>query len=114
MLDEQGKVVFEHAVEKGDIWRMCQTKDAPVRDWVKLAVTRARATGWPTVFWLDPKRAHDAELLKKVNVYLNDHDTSGLTILFKAPEEAAQYSARRGSRTARTSSPSPATCCATT
>jgi isocitrate dehydrogenase len=82
-------------VEKGDIWRMCQTKDAPIRDWVKLAVTRAKATGWPTVFWLDPKRPHDAELLKKVELYLKDHDTSGLTLLFKPCEEAAAYTLDR-------------------
>jgi isocitrate dehydrogenase len=90
--DEQGKQIFEHAVEEGDIWRMCQTKDAPIRDWVKLAVTRAKATGWPVVFWLDPKRAHDANILEKVHAYLKDHDTSGLTLLFKAPPEAARYS----------------------
>jgi isocitrate dehydrogenase len=95
VVDEQGKVVFEHAVEQGDIWRMCQVKDAPIRDWVKLAVTRARATGWPAVFWLDPQRPHDRELLNKVHTYLKEHDTSGLTILFKSPAEAARYTLER-------------------
>jgi isocitrate dehydrogenase len=93
--DDKGKVLFEHAVQTGDIWRMCQVKDAPIRDWVKLAVSRAKATGWPAVFWLDPKRAHDSQLLKKTEVYLKDHDTSGLTILFKAPAEAALYTLER-------------------
>ena len=69
---------MEHAVEAGDIWRMCQVKDAPIRDWVKLAVTRARAMGCPAVFWLDEHRAHDAELIKKVTKYLGDHDTGRL------------------------------------
>jgi isocitrate dehydrogenase len=95
VVDQDGKLVFEHAVEKGDIWRMCQAKDAPIRDWVKLAVTRARATGWPAVFWLDPKRPHDVALIKKAETYLKDHDTSGLTILFKSPEEAARYTLER-------------------
>ncbi|MFT3922811.1 MAG: NADP-dependent isocitrate dehydrogenase [Myxococcales bacterium] len=90
--DSEGKQIFEHAVDEGDIWRMCQTKDAPIRDWVKLAVTRARATGWPAVFWLDPKRPHDVNIIEKAQRYLKDHDTSGLTILFKAPPEAARYS----------------------
>ncbi|SFH86896.1 NADP-dependent isocitrate dehydrogenase [Modicisalibacter xianhensis] len=93
--DEQGNVVFEHAVEKGDIWRMCQTKDAPIQDWVKLAVTRARDSGAPAVFWLDANRAHDAQLIKKVEHYLKDHDTSGLDIHIMAPEEAMRFSLER-------------------
>jgi isocitrate dehydrogenase len=95
VVDSDGKVIFEHAVEKGDIWRMCQAKDAPIRDWVKLAVTRAKATGWPAVFWLDPKRPHDAQLITKAQAYLKDHDTTGLTILFMSPEEAARYTLER-------------------
>ncbi|MCS2609088.1 NADP-dependent isocitrate dehydrogenase [Halomonas dongshanensis] len=93
--DESGKVVIEHAVEQGDIWRMCQTKDAPVRDWVKLAVSRARDSGTPAIFWLDAKRAHDAQLIKKVESYLADHDTSGLDIRILAPEEAMKLSLER-------------------
>lgn len=91
----EGKVVFEHAVEEGDIWRMCQVKDAPIQDWVKLAVRRARATGSPAVFWLDKNRAHDAQLIEKVNTYLNDHDTSGLELVIKSPREATRYSLER-------------------
>lgn len=90
--DNSGGVVFEFKVEKGDIWRMCQVKDAPVRDWVKLAVNRARATGAPAVFWLDKNRAHDANLIEKVKKYLAEHDTSGLEILIKSPVEATRYS----------------------
>ena len=93
--DGSGKVLLEHAVEEGDIWRSCQTKDAPVRDWVKLAVNRARATGWPTVFWLDEQRAHDAQLITKVNTYLKDHDTDGLDIRIMSPVEATQFSLAR-------------------
>ncbi|GHB08959.1 NADP-dependent isocitrate dehydrogenase [Modicisalibacter luteus] len=93
--DEQGNVVFEHAVEEGDLWRMCQTKDAPIQDWVKLAVTRARDSGAPAVFWLDANRAHDAQLIKKVEHYLKDHDTSGLDIHIMAPEEAMRFSLER-------------------
>ena len=93
--DGSGKVLLEHAVEEGDIWRSCQTKDAPVRDWVKLAVNRARATGWPTVFWLDEQRAHDAQLITKVNTYLKDHDTDGLDIRIMPPVEATQFSLAR-------------------
>jgi isocitrate dehydrogenase len=96
--DDKGKVLFEHPVQTGDIWRMCQVKDAPIRDWVKLAVSRAKATAWPAVFWLDPKRAHDSELIKKAEAYLKDHDTKGLTILFKAPAEAALYTLQRMKR----------------
>jgi isocitrate dehydrogenase len=93
--DTAGNVLLEQKVEAGDIWRMCQVKDAPIQDWVKLAVNRARASGTPAVFWLDPKRAHDAQLITKVNTYLKDHDTSGLEIYIKTPEEATQYSLDR-------------------
>ncbi|MBL6844707.1 MAG: NADP-dependent isocitrate dehydrogenase, partial [Verrucomicrobiae bacterium] len=93
--DASGAVLLEHAVEEGDIWRSCQTKDAPVRDWVKLAVNRARATGWPTVFWLDEQRAHDAQLITKVNTYLKDHDTDGLDIRIMPPVEATRFSLAR-------------------
>ncbi|ENM5898288.1 NADP-dependent isocitrate dehydrogenase [Vibrio mimicus] len=92
VIDEAGKVLLEQTVETGDIFRMCQVKDAPIQDWVKLAVTRARASGTPAVFWLDPERAHDAELIKKVNQYLPTHDTSGLEIKILSPVEATQYS----------------------
>lgn len=95
VVDAAGKVLIEQAVEQGDIFRMCQVKDAPIQDWVKLAVNRARASGTPAVFWLDPKRAHDAQLIAKVNTYLKDHDTSGLEIYIKTPEEAIQYSLDR-------------------
>ncbi len=81
---------MEHKVEKGDIWRMCQVKDAPVQDWVKLAVNRARATDTPAVFWLDKNRAHDAELIKKVEQYLKDQDTAGLEIKIMSVEDATQ------------------------
>ncbi|GAA4675696.1 NADP-dependent isocitrate dehydrogenase [Nocardioides nanhaiensis] len=90
-----GTVLIEHEVQPGDIWRACQTKDAPIRDWVKLAVTRARATGAPAVFWLDETRAHDAELIAKVNEYLPEHDTDGLTIEIMPPAEACAYSLER-------------------
>jgi isocitrate dehydrogenase len=93
--DATGAVVMEHAVAAGDIWRMCQTKDVPIRDWVKLAVTRARATGAPAVFWLDETRAHDANLIAKINTYLRDHDTNGLQFEFKAPVEACKFSLER-------------------
>tara|TARA_R110002096_G_scaffold273422_5_gene467246 strand:+ start:460 stop:2673 length:2214 start_codon:yes stop_codon:yes gene_type:complete len=93
--DADGNVLIEHPVEEGDIWRACQTKDAPIRDWVKLAVNRARATGAPAIFWLDEQRAHDAELIKKVNAYLPDHDTSGLDIRIMPPFEATQFSLQR-------------------
>lgn len=95
VVDEAGKTLMEHTVEQGDIWRMCQVKDAPVRDWVKLAVNRAKATGWPTVFWLDDKRAHDAELIKKVNLYLKDHDTNGLDIKIMNQVDACTYTLER-------------------
>jgi isocitrate dehydrogenase len=95
VIDEAGNVLLEHAVEAGDIWRMCQTKDAPIQDWVKLAVTRARLSNTPAVFWLDPKRAHDAQLIKKVERYLKDHDTSGLDIRVMSPVEATRFSLER-------------------
>ena len=95
VVDAAGKVLLEHDVEPGDIWRACQTKDAPIRDWVKLAVTRARATGDPAVFWLDEDRAHDARLIEKVRTYLADHDTDGLDISVMAPEAAARHSVER-------------------
>ncbi|MFT4688618.1 MAG: NADP-dependent isocitrate dehydrogenase [Verrucomicrobiia bacterium] len=93
--DSAGNVLIEHAVETGDIWRACQTKDAPIRDWVKLAVNRARATGWPTIFWLDESRAHDAQVIAKVNEYLGDHDTDGLDIQILPPLQATQFSLAR-------------------
>ena len=93
--DASGKVLLEQKVEEGDIWRLCQVKDAPIQDWVKLAVNRARASGTPAVFWLDPKRAHDAQLITKVNTYLKDHDTAGLEIYIKTSEEATQYTLDR-------------------
>lgn len=95
VLDASGKVILEHDVEKGDIWRMCQAKDLPIQDWVKLAVERARATGNPTIFWLDENRAHDAELIKKVNKYLPEHDTKGLDIQILSPEKATEYTLER-------------------
>lgn len=90
-----GNVLMSHTVSQGDIWRMCQTKDAPVQDWVKLAVSRARATGVPAVFWLDAARAHDRELIKKVNAYLPDHDIHDLEISILSPEEATQFTLER-------------------
>ncbi|WP_395373929.1 NADP-dependent isocitrate dehydrogenase [Marinicella sp. W31] len=93
--DATGTVLMEHNVSTGDIWRMCQTKDAPIRDWVKLAVNRARATGNAVYFWLDPNRAHDRNLIEKVNVYLQDHDTAGLDIEVLSPIEAMQKTLQR-------------------
>jgi isocitrate dehydrogenase len=93
--DDAGKLVSEHPVDSGDIWRMCQTRDLPVRDWVRLAVSRARATGDPAVFWLDEARAHDRNLIAKVEQYLHDHDTDGLEILIKSPAAAMEYTLRR-------------------
>ena len=93
--DASGAVVLEHPVEKGDIWRMCQTKDAAIQDWVKLAVTRARATGAPAIFWLDQTRAHDAELIRKIRQYLPGHNTQGLQIEIMAPEEATRFTLKR-------------------
>ncbi|WP_377047465.1 NADP-dependent isocitrate dehydrogenase [Roseibacillus persicicus] len=89
------QVLLSHEVEKGDIWRACQAKDAPIQDWVKLAVTRARATDTPAIFWLDENRAHDAEVIKKVKAYLPDHDTSGLEIQILSPTEATHYTLKR-------------------
>ena len=93
--DSAGTVLIEHAVEEGDIWRACQAKDAAIADWVKLAVNRARATGTPTVFWLDEKRAHDAQILAKVHTYLKSHDTTGLDIRVMPPAQATQFSLER-------------------
>jgi len=90
-----GTTLLERPVEKGDIWRMCQVKDLPIQDWVKLAVRRAKETEYPTVFWLDKDRAHDAQLIMKVNKYLKDHDTTGLDIHIMSPVEATRYSAQR-------------------
>jgi len=90
-----GDVLLEHQVQTGDIWRSCQVKDAPIKDWVKLAVSRATATGWPTVFWLDKNRAHDAELIKKVELYLKDHDTSSLDIKILSVADATDYTLER-------------------
>ncbi|QDD88681.1 NADP-dependent isocitrate dehydrogenase [Pseudomonas oryzihabitans] len=93
--DDQGKVIFEHPVETGDIWRMCQAKDAPIQDWVKLAVNRARASNTPAIFWLDQNRAHDAQVIAKVERYLKDHDTNGLDIRILSPEDATRVSLER-------------------
>jgi isocitrate dehydrogenase len=93
-VDADGNVLLEQNVETGDIFRMCQVKDAPIQDWVKLAVTRARATNTPAVFWLDTKRAHDHQLIEKVNHYLLDHDTAGLEIHIMSPEEATRFTLR--------------------
>jgi isocitrate dehydrogenase len=95
VIDASGETLLSHDVEEGDVWRMCQAKDAPIRDWVKLAVTRARATGSPAVFWLDKNRAHDAQMIKKVEKYLGDHDTSGLEIQIMSPVEATRFSLER-------------------
>lgn len=94
-VDTNGNVLLSQEVEAGDIFRMCQVKDAPIKDWVKLAVNRGRATGWPVVFWLDENRAHDAELIKKVNAYLPEFNTEGLEILIKAPTDATKYTLAR-------------------
>ena len=95
VVDASGTTLLEHPVEAGDIWRMCQTKDVPIKDWVKLAVNRARASGAPAVFWLDANRAHDAEVIKKVKAYLPNHDTSGLQIEIMAPVEATRFTLER-------------------
>ena len=102
VVDTAGKVLLSHDVSAGDIWRACQTKDAPIRDWVRLAVSRARATGWPAVFWLDEERAHDRALKAKVEQYLAEHDTTGLEIRILSPVEATRFSLariRRGENT---------------
>lgn len=95
VVNSAGDVLIEHAVEAGDIWRACQTKDAPIQDWVKLAVTRSRLSGMPAIFWLDPERAHDRNLTALVEKYLKDHDTEGLDISIKSPVEATQVSIDR-------------------
>ncbi len=95
VVSENGTVIIEHDVEEGDIWRACQTKDAPIQDWVKLAVSRAKATNDPAIFWLDENRAHDAELIKKVNTFLKDHDTEGLDISIASPVEATKRTLAR-------------------
>lgn len=95
VVDSSGQTLIEHSVEQGDIWRMCQVKDAPIKDWVKLAVSRARASMTPAVFWLDENRAHDAELIKKVTMYLKDHDTSGLDIRILSPIKATEFTLER-------------------
>jgi len=95
VVDDKGKVILEHNVSKGDIWRMCQTKDVAVKDWVKLAVSRARSTGSKTIFWLDDHRAHDRNLITKVNKYLKDHDTNGLDVSIMTPVHAMRLSCER-------------------
>ena len=95
VVDASGTTLMEHAVEAGDIWRMCQTKDGPIRDWVKLAVSRARATGCPAVFWLDAGRPHDQQLMRKVERYLAEHDTAGLEFHTMAPADACRFSLSR-------------------
>jgi isocitrate dehydrogenase len=95
VVDHTGAVLIEHDVEEGDIWRMCQVKDLPIQDWVKLAVKRAKATGVPTIFWLDENRAHDAQVIQKVKTYLPNHDTTGLDIRVLSPIEATKVSLRR-------------------
>lgn len=95
VVDDSKNILIEHTVETGDIWRMCQVKDAPIQDWVKLAVTRARASQTPAVFWLDKNRSHDAELIKKVNTYLKDHDTNGLDLRILSPIEATIFTCER-------------------
>jgi isocitrate dehydrogenase len=98
VVDSSGTTLMEHEVEPGDIWRMCQTKDIAIRDWVKLGVNRAKATGSPAVFWLDENRAHDANLIGKVNTYLKDHDTSNIEIKILAPTQACEYTLERVKR----------------
>ena len=95
VVDSEGQVILQHPVEQGDIWRMCQTKDLPIRDWVKLAVTRARLTGSAAIFWLDPNRGHDRNVIEKVQRYLKDHDTSGLDIRIQSPVEAMRTTLER-------------------
>jgi len=95
VIDANGNILTSHKVEKGDIWRMARTKDIPIQDWVKLAVNRAKATGYPTVFWLDKNRAHDAQMIKKVEKYLKDHDTKGLEIHIMSPEDAMRFTLDR-------------------
>ncbi|MCK5072339.1 MAG: NADP-dependent isocitrate dehydrogenase [Bacteriovoracaceae bacterium] len=98
VVDSDGNTVLSHNVEEGDIWRMCQTKNVAIKDWVKLAVNRARATGVPAIFWLNKERAHDSKLIEKVNKYLPEHDTTGLTIKIMSPTEACRYSLERAKK----------------
>ena len=95
VVDSSGEILIKHKVEEGDIWRMCQTKDDPIKDWVKLAVNRAKATNWPSVFWLNENRSHDKELIKKVNNYLQDHDTEGLDLRILSPYDATIFTLNR-------------------
>ena len=95
VIDSLGNVLTDHVVEEGDIWRMCQTKDEPIKDWVKLAVNRAKATNWPAVFWLDSNRSHDAKIILKVNEYLKNHDTSGLDLKILSPYDACKFTLKR-------------------
>jgi isocitrate dehydrogenase len=95
VVDADGQTIHEHNVEEGDIWRLSRVKDAPIKDWVKLAVKRARVTGWPAVFWLDEERAHGRELIKKVKAYLKEHDTDGLELLILSVYDAAKLSIER-------------------
>ncbi|MBT8317529.1 MAG: NADP-dependent isocitrate dehydrogenase [Lutibacter sp.] len=95
VIDNNGATLMEHTVEKGDIWRMCQVKDAPVQDWIKLAVKRARATSTPAIFWLDKNRAHDAQIIEKINIYLPNHDTTGLDIQIMSPKDATIFTLKR-------------------
>jgi isocitrate dehydrogenase len=110
VVDEGGTILMAHQVEAGDIWRACQVKDAPVRDWVGLAVRRARATGVPAVFWLDQTRAHDRNLINKVNIYLADHDTDGLELHIMSPVEATRFSVARIRIPSSRSAPAPRCC----
>ena len=98
VVDASGNVLTRHEVGEGDIWRMCQVKDAPVQDWVKLAVTRARATGSPAVFWLNEERAHDSQLIAKVKQYLGDHNTDGLEFHIMSPVDATEFTCERMAR----------------
>jgi isocitrate dehydrogenase len=98
VVTEAGETLMEHAVETGDIWRACQTKDVAIKDWVKLAVTRGKACGWPVIFWLDANRAHDAQIIAKVNAYLPEHDTTGLTIDIMEPAAACRFSLERAKK----------------
>ncbi len=95
VIDASGVILMEHTVEKGDIWRMCQVKDAPIQDWVKLAVNRAKASNTPAIFWLDKNRAHDAQIIKKINAYLPNHNTTGLDIQIMSPKEATLFTLKR-------------------
>jgi isocitrate dehydrogenase len=95
VIDDKKKTIFEHTVEEGDIWRMCQTKDVAIADWVKLAASRSRATGVPTIFWLDKNRAHDTQLIAKVKTYLGNHDTGDLNIQIMSPDHAMRYTCER-------------------